>query len=98
MIYSVHFYYKKINSCKVVNKCEAYVFADSRDRVEDLINEMISGYSIKSEPLSIVNVTLDRTLDEIYDTYPELTGIKPENGKIIDEYMQRIRISKYLNR
>ena len=98
MIYSVHFYYRKINSCKAISKCEAYVFANSRDRAEDLIKEMISGYDIETESLSVVNVTLDRTLDEIYNTYPELIGVKPQDGKIIDEYMQRMRISRYLNR
>ncbi len=40
MIYSVHFYYHKINSKKARNKFEGILFAKSQEYAEELVRKM----------------------------------------------------------
>ncbi|MDP4092553.1 MAG: hypothetical protein Q8920_04260 [Bacillota bacterium] len=97
MIYSVHFYYSKLNSRKQPNKFEGIVFAKDQERVKELIEDMIKNYPIKlQEPLSIVGGVREKSLQEIYDERPELIGISPEQGYIYNEFPQKISIKRYV--
>ncbi|NLI93919.1 MAG: hypothetical protein GX434_17500 [Peptococcaceae bacterium] len=97
MIYSVHFYYHKINSKKTPNKFEGIVFAKSQAHAEELVRKMISNYPIEvEEPFSIIGSLSEKTLQEIYTERPELKGILPEQGYIYNEASHRNSISRYI--
>lgn len=97
MIYSVHFYFSKLNSRKPSNKIETIVFAKDKMRAEELIRDMISNYPIKvEEPFSIIGSIPEKPLHEIYNERPELRNVPPEKGYIYNEYLLRSLIKKYI--
>lgn len=96
MIYSVHFYYHKKGSRKAANKFEGIVFANNKDRAEELVKKILSNYPIEiEEPLSVIGGS-DNTLEEIYNERPELIGITPEQGYIYNKFMHKKAISRYV--
>lgn len=95
MIYSVHFWYRKFNSRKRPSKFESIVFASDKQRVRQLIDEMISGLPIEiDESISIVG-SEDQTLEEIYNERSVLRGISPEEGFIYLKAYHLKNIRKY---
>lgn len=94
MIYSVHGYYSKMNSRKQPSKIEALVFADSRDRAEELVTQLFDGYPANLDSFSVVG-DLERDLKKIYDQRPELIGIDPNHGYIYNEMYHISCIRKY---
>jgi len=94
VIYTVHFWYKKLNSRKHPSKFEGTVFAANKEKAEELVNEMFAGLPIEvEEPMSIVGP--DFTLDKIYELHPVLKGISPEKGYIYDRTAHVQRFRKY---
>lgn len=94
MIYSVHGYYRKRNSRKQLSKIEAIVFANSRERAEELIEELFEDYPAELEPLSVVG-GLEHDLNKIYAERPELWGIDPNCGYIYNKMYHINCIRKY---
>ncbi|SFH29141.1 hypothetical protein SAMN05660649_04603 [Desulfotomaculum arcticum] len=98
MIYSVHFYYRKVGSRKAAGKFEGIVFAKDQNHAEELVRKMISDYPIKPEEHFSIIGGSDKTLEEIYNERPELNGITPERGYIYNEFMHRNYISRTSHR
>jgi hypothetical protein len=96
MIYSVHFWYHKIRSRKAENKFEGLVFASDDKRVAELIKAMLLDFPVEAEPFNIICGNRDATIDEIYIQRPELRGISPEQGCILDEFRHRKELYKYV--
>jgi len=94
MIYSVHCHFHKINSRKASSKFEGIVFAKNQEHAEEIVRALFLKYPIAIESVS-VSGREDRTLEEVYAERPELIGILPEHGYLYDEYMHKVRISKY---
>lgn len=96
MIYSVHFYYKKLLSNKSASKFEGIVFAKDKTHVEELIQKLISGFPVEVKDGIHIIGTESKTLDEIYKERPELTRISPEQGFIYNEFAHKNAIRRYL--
>lgn len=93
MIYSVHFYYKKLNGRKHPSKFEGIIFAANKQRVHEIIEEMINGLPIETEPFSIIGT--EKSLEEIYEERPELNGISPEEGYVYNRFSHIHNFRKY---
>jgi hypothetical protein len=96
MIYSVHFYYRKLLSNKAACKFEGIVFAKNKTHAEELIRKLISGFQIEvNDGIHIIG-NESKTLDEIYKERPELMRVSPEQGFIYNEFSHKNAIRRYL--
>ncbi len=97
MIFSVHFYYRKLRSREAANKFEGIVFAENSKHAEELVRKLISDYPVEVDGrISIIGSITAKTLDEIYEERPEIREISPEQGHIYNEFFHKNSIRRYV--
>lgn len=94
MIYSVHGYYRKLNSRKQPSKIETIVFASSSELAQELVERLFDGYPADLYGFSVVG-GLERNLQVIYEQRPDLKGIDPDRGYVYNHASLSTSIYRY---
>ena len=94
MLYSVHGWYGKRNSRKQQPKIEAIVFAEDSYLARKLIESLFDGYPAKLDSFTTAGDN-EQSLEEIYQTNPELRFEDPKRGFIYNEIYHRNCIERY---